>query len=201
MISARSSGFRLAIAAIACGMLNATISWLESTTQAEDSSSPMTATPAADGPASASEHAPRSVAEARARARILHETLHGTLQVMHRDFFREDDGTRIPSRSLADVFSELEKSYEIKLHWLAVDTKAMHIDHEPQTDFEKAAVAAFKADESEYEQVDGDAYRYAGRIRLSAVCLTCHLSRRSNNNDRSAALTITMPWAKHGAGE
>ncbi|MEZ6068362.1 MAG: DUF3365 domain-containing protein [Planctomycetaceae bacterium] len=138
---------------------------------------------------------------ARARARILHETLHGTLQVMHRDFFREDDGTRIPSRSLADVFSELEKSYEIKLQWLAVDTKAMHIDHEPQTDFEKAAVAAFKADESEYEQVDGDAYRYAGRIRLSAVCLTCHLSRRSNNNDRSAALTITMPWAKHRAGE
>ncbi|NQV25336.1 MAG: hypothetical protein HQ518_13320 [Rhodopirellula sp.] len=42
----------------------------------------------------------QSVTEARGRARLLHETIHGVLQVMHRDFFREDEGLKIPSQSL-----------------------------------------------------------------------------------------------------
>jgi hypothetical protein len=139
------------------------------------------------------ENSPATVGEARGRARILHEALHGSLQVMHRDFFREDEGLKIPSRSLEDVFSELSRSYGVQLHWLAVDATAMNIDHEPETEFEKDVVRAIKSGKQEFESVENNRYRFAGRIRLSATCLSCHASRRSSNDDRSAALIISMP--------
>lgn len=141
----------------------------------------------------ATEDSPRSVDEARGRARLLHETLHGALQVMHRDFFREDEGLKIPSRSLEDVFKEVASSYGVRLRWIAVDTKAMNIDNEAKSDFEKQAVAALKSGKKEYETGRPDEYRFAGRIRLSAGCLSCHASRRSSNADRAAGLVIVMP--------
>ena len=139
------------------------------------------------------ENSPTTVVEARGRARILYETMHGTLQVMHRDFFREDEGLKIPSRSLEDVFSELSRSYGVKLHWIAVDLKAMSVDNEPRTDFEKQAARVLKSGKNEFESVAGNEFRFAGRIRLSATCLSCHASRRSSNDDRAAGLVITMP--------
>lgn len=142
------------------------------------------------------ENSPANIVEARGRARILHETLHGTLQVMHRDFFREDEGLKIPSRSLEDVFRELSRSYGVKLHWIAVDLKAMNVDNEPQSDFEKKAVRVLKSGKHEFESVVDNHYHYAGRIRLSAICLSCHASRRSSNDDRAAGLVITMPLNK-----
>jgi hypothetical protein len=66
-----------------------------------------------------------TVEEARIRAKILHETFHGVLQVVHRDFFREDQKLVLPSKSLEDVFSDLAKTHQIELRWLAVNTNAM----------------------------------------------------------------------------
>lgn len=45
----------------------------------------------------------QSEVDARGRARLFHEMVHGALQVMHRDFFREDEGLKIPSSPLDDV--------------------------------------------------------------------------------------------------
>jgi len=139
------------------------------------------------------ENAPQSVQEARGRARVLHETLHGALQVMHRDFFRDGERLKIPSRSLEDVFSELARSYGVKLHWIAVDLKAQNVDNEPKSDFEKQAARALKSGKAEFESVSASEFRFAGKIRLSATCLSCHASRRSNNDDRAAGLVIIMP--------
>ena len=139
------------------------------------------------------ENAPATVAEARGRARMLHETLHGSLQVMHRDFFREDEGLKIPSRSLEDVFREMARSYGVRLHWIAVGLKAMSVENEPKTEFEKEAARIISSGKEEYESVAGDEFRFAGKIRLSATCLGCHASRRSRNDDRSAGLVIIMP--------
>lgn len=136
---------------------------------------------------------PTTLTEARGRARILHETLHGSLQVMHRDFFRKDDSRKIPSRSLEDVFSELAQSYGVQLNWIAVDVNAMNIDNEPDTQFEKDAAAALKSGKEEFEAVTNEEYRFAGRIRLSATCLSCHASRRSSNDDRFAGLVVILP--------
>lgn len=136
-----------------------------------------------------------SIVEARDRARLLHETLHGALQVIHRDFFREEESLKIPSRSLEDVFREIARQHNVKLRWIAVDLKAMNIDNEAESEFEKAAVKALKSGQSDYEQTADGEYRFAGRIRLSATCLSCHASRRSSNADRTAGLVIRMPLA------
>lgn len=143
--------------------------------------------------ATTSENAAGSVAEAKARARLLHETLHGALQVMHRDFFDDEEPRKIPSKSLEDVFTELARSHNVKLHWLAINAEALSIDHKPRNEFEKQAVKALSSGEKEYESVTENSYRYVGSIKLASQCLKCHLPNRTSTKDRAAGLVITMP--------
>jgi len=137
-----------------------------------------------------------TVQEARARARILHETIHGALQVIHRDFFEEDESATIPSQSLEDVFAELTRNRKITLKWLVVEGSAMNVDHKPADDFEREAAAALASGQKEYEVVEGNSYRYAGAIRLSSRCLKCHVPNRKDTKDRTAGLLIGMPLIK-----
>jgi hypothetical protein len=143
-------------------------------------------------PAGTQESLPKTVVEARTRARILHETIHGVLQVVHRDFFHADQRLSIPSRSLEDVFKELERSWRVKVHWLAVNADAMNVDNKPRDDFEKEAVRALSSGKQEFEAVEDDVYRFVGSIRLASQCLKCHAPRRTSNEDRAAGLAITM---------
>ncbi len=145
------------------------------------------------GPESDVIAAPTSVVEARARARLLHESIHGTLQIVHRDFFLEDESHSIPSASLEDMFEELSDSYQVQLKWLIVETDIVNVDHEASDDFEKAAVVALKEGKSRYEAVEGDRYRFAGPIRLASQCLKCHVQHRTSTADRTAGLLISMP--------
>lgn len=137
--------------------------------------------------------APATLEEARGRARLLHETLHGVLQVMHRDFFREDEGLRLPSRSLEDVFAGVAETRGVTFRWLAVNAQAMNIDHEPRDDFERKAVKALADGKTEFDAREGDAFRYAGAVRLASQCLKCHVPARMSTKDRTAALMISMP--------
>tara|TARA_R110002095_G_scaffold76879_1_gene65799 strand:- start:8924 stop:9505 length:582 start_codon:yes stop_codon:yes gene_type:complete len=139
---------------------------------------------------------PATKAEAQVRARLLHETIHGSLQVMHRDFFQEDESITIPSHSLEDVFKELNRTFGVKVRWLAVNAKAMNIDNEPKTEFEKSAVEVLSDGKPEYEILSDDTYHFAGSIRLPSQCLKCHLPGRKSNKDRVAGLVISMPFKK-----
>lgn len=141
-------------------------------------------------------HAPVTVDEARGRAKILHETLHGALQVMHRDFFDEDEGSKIPSRSLEDVFKEIKRSYGVELRWMAVDTVPMSVHNKPKSEFDHEAVDAMLKGKTEFESVKGDVYQRAAQIRLASQCLKCHSPNRTSNEDRSAALVISIPIKK-----
>ncbi|EMI19850.1 signal peptide protein [Rhodopirellula maiorica SM1] len=136
---------------------------------------------------------PTSVIEARSRARLLHETIHGTLQVVHRDFFDEDDAHAIPSASLEDVFHELATHYNIELQWLIIDTDVVNVDHQAEDEFEKSAVKAIAKKQAYYEAVEADRYRFAGAIRLASQCLKCHVKHRTSTEDRTAGLLIAMP--------
>ncbi|MEX1027621.1 MAG: DUF3365 domain-containing protein [Candidatus Paceibacterota bacterium] len=133
--------------------------------------------------------------EARARAMMLHEMVRGTLQIMHRDFFDEDNAHAIPSASLEDVFHEMGKSYNMQLKWLIVNTDVINIDHQAETSFEKAAVKTLAAGKPFAEETSANRYQFAGPIRLSSQCLKCHVKRRTSNDDRTAGLVITMPIA------
>lgn len=136
---------------------------------------------------------PTTVAEADARARLLHETIHGAIQVVHRDFFDEDNPGAIPSASLEDVFAELAESYHVELKWLIVETDVLNVDHQPKDDFERAAVKALRNGEPQYAEVQQDRYRFAGPIRLASQCLKCHVKHRLTTEDRTAGLLISMP--------
>lgn len=136
---------------------------------------------------------PSTIAEARSRARLLHETIHATLQVVHRDYFREDERLLIPSQSMEDVFVELARLHKVKLKWLVVNADAMNVDHKPQNEFERNAVKALSTGKKEFEFTQRDTYQFAGTIRLSAQCLKCHVATRTNLKDRVAGLVITMP--------
>jgi hypothetical protein len=131
--------------------------------------------------------------EARLRSQLLHETIHGALQVMHRDFFREGDRLRIPSQSLEDVFRELERSWNVKVSWMSVNAKAMSVDHQPDGEFERSAAKAIAAGSEMFDAVENRRYRYAGAISLGNECLKCHVPERQDLHPRKAALLISMP--------
>ncbi|RYD31994.1 MAG: DUF3365 domain-containing protein [Verrucomicrobiaceae bacterium] len=131
--------------------------------------------------------------EAKLRAQLLHEVVHGALQVMHRDFFKEEEKSKIPSESLEDVFDELEKTWGVKVRWLAVDTKAMNVDHRADDAFEKKAVEVIAAGSDSHDMKEGSLYRYAGVIPLGNRCLKCHVPDRTDLEERKAAVVISMP--------
>ncbi len=141
----------------------------------------------------ASQIHPSTTAEARARATLLHEMAHGALQVMHRDFFDDEDAHSIPSASLEDVFHQMSDSHEVDLRWLVVNTDVVNVDHRARTDFERSAVKDLAAGEPFVERVTDRRYEFAAPIRLPSQCLKCHVKDRNDNADRLAGLVISMP--------
>lgn len=136
---------------------------------------------------------PISVNEARGRAKLLYEAMHGALQVMHRDLFDEEESHSIPSRSLEDVFKGVEHKHKVSLRWLVVNADAMNVDNNPRDDFEKQAVKALAKGAPFHELIEEERYRFAGPIRLSSTCLKCHVPRRTSLEDRMAGLAISIP--------
>ena len=139
-----------------------------------------------DGPAP-------SVEEAHIRARLLHETIHATLQIVHRRYYREDEGLPIPAFALKDVFEEVADRSNVELRWLVVDGEAMNVGHRPRDEFEKEAAAALASGKREYGATANGTYRYAGAITLGNDCLKCHVPGRTDTKDRTAGLVISMP--------
>jgi len=136
-----------------------------------------------------------SVDEARRRAEILHEAMHATLQVVHLQYFREDEGVAIPAATLRGVFRELSRRQGVELRLLAVNAQAMNKDHEPAGDFEKEAVTKLAAGAVSHEQIDAGTYRRVGKIVLESECLKCHQPTRMETRPRTAGLVIEMPVA------
>jgi hypothetical protein len=137
---------------------------------------------------------PVSVAEARERGRLLHKVYASTLEVMHHHYFRRDRAV-LPARALEDVFADLDEQSKIKARWIAVNTPAMSIQHEPETDFEKKAAAAIAGGKDEYDRVEDGYYRRAGAIPLGASCVGCHTRFASApaKTPRFAGLVISIP--------
>lgn len=56
---------------------------------------------------------PSRVEEARGRVRLLHESIHGTLQLLHRDFFDPNNHDFIPSATFEEVFKDLSRKQKV----------------------------------------------------------------------------------------
>ena len=133
-----------------------------------------------------------TVQEARGRARLLQDTIHSTLHVVHQQYYRENQGLPLPARTLKVVFSEVARRRNVNLQWLVVNADAGSVDHNPKTEFEQDAARALAAGKQEFELVEHGVYRHVGAIALSSECLSCHLPNRTSSKDRTAGLVISM---------
>lgn len=130
--------------------------------------------------------------EARARAQLIHAVIHGSLRVMHRDFFRKGDSKAIPSESLKDVFKAMEEEWQVTIRWLASDETVMNVDNKAKDEFQRKALVAVKGGEKEMTAVEKETFRFAGVIPLQNQCLKCHSPDRTSLEDRFSALEISM---------
>lgn len=134
------------------------------------------------------------LAAARDRAGLMHEVFADTLEVVHRHYFRRD-GAVLPSRALEDVFTRLDRRSGVKAKWIAVNTSAVSVNHEPETAFEKAAAAALADGKAEFSRVEQGYYLRAGVIPLGAGCVGCHTRNApvTDKKPRVAGLVIAVP--------
>ena len=143
-----------------------------------------------------------SPAEARQRAELLHETLTAALDSIHRSYFKRDGGTPVPSRVLESVFFRIKQQSGIEASWLAVNTPAMSLDHEPKDSFEKHAAKALASGQRSFEQEEDGRYRRVESITLFASCLQCHLPTvQVPKRQRVAALSISVPFTRKQQSE
>lgn len=141
--------------------------------------------------------APASVARARESAKLMHNIYASTLDVMHHHFFRHNRAV-LPARAMEDIFADIEAQSKVKAKWIAVNTKAMSINHEPKSEFEKKAATAIAAGKGEFELVEDGYYRRAAAIPLGTGCVSCHTGMFAGGpkSQRFAALVISVPVSK-----
>lgn len=135
-----------------------------------------------------------SVEVARDRAKTMHDIYEATLDMMHHRYFHRDRAA-VPARAMEDVFSEIKRQSHVEARWISVNLKAMSVDHEPESDFEKQAAREIAAGKSELDAVENGYYRRAGVIHLSSGCVGCHggLFKEASQTPKYAALVISVP--------
>jgi hypothetical protein len=138
-----------------------------------------------------------AVTRAREQAKLMHGIYASTLDVMHHYYFRTDRAV-LPARALEDVFADMQSRAKVKARWIAVNAKAMSVDHQPASAFEKDAARAIAAGKSEYERVADGYYHRAGAIPLGSGCVNCHTGffAKDQKAPRFAGLVISVPLAK-----
>ena len=131
---------------------------------------------------------------ARDRAKQMHEIYSATLEVIHRRYFHGERAT-IHARAMEEVVAEMKHRSKIEARWISVNTKAMCIDHDPKTEFEKRAAKELAEGKMAIEIVENGYYRRAGAISLNSGCLSCHegLIQSSSKKPRYAGLVISVP--------
>lgn len=145
--------------------------------------------------ASEEEKTPRvSLDVARDRAKLLHEVYASMLDVIHRRYFHADRAI-VPARAMEDVFSDMERAAHIEARWIVANLKAMSVDHEPETPFEKQAAREITRGRKEVEVVEEGFYRRAVPVPLTADCISCHggFFRKPSSTPKFAGLVISIP--------
>lgn len=131
---------------------------------------------------------------ARDRAVLMHQIYSTTLDVMHDRYFHADRSV-VPARAMEDVFENLERETGSTANWISVNLKAMSINHDPETEFEKQAARELGLGKPEYESVDNGIYRRATPIPLHGGCVSCHagFNPKPSKTPKLAGLVISMP--------
>ncbi|MEZ6055272.1 MAG: DUF3365 domain-containing protein [Planctomycetaceae bacterium] len=134
-----------------------------------------------------------SLEAAQIRAELMHDIYTATLDAMHQRYFHGDRAV-VPARAMEDVFATVEESRHIQSRWISASLKAMSLNHDPKTEFEKLAARQLAKGEPSYETIEDGYYRRAGSISLHGGCLSCHAGFGSTSTSRKfAGLIISIP--------
>lgn len=134
-----------------------------------------------------------SVKVARDRAKLLHDVYASTLHVMHERYFHGDRAV-VPARAMEDVFAEMKQRYQVQSRWIAVNLRAMNIDHDPETAFEKRASREIASGKQTVEAIEDGYYRRAVAIPLTGGCIRCHAGVGNQSTRKPlAGLVINIP--------
>jgi len=141
---------------------------------------------------------PLTLEEARGRAKLLHATYESTLIAVHRAYFTEGNRQPVPARVLEGVFYWMDQENKTNTHWISVNTEAMNLDHQPESDIEKKAAKVLASGEEQFELIEDGVYHHAGAITLVASCLRCHEPNlfQKQKRKRVAGLVISIPIKK-----
>ena len=125
---------------------------------------------------------------------MMQKIYQATLTVMHDRYFHSNRAV-LPARALEDVFADVAEATGADARWIAVNTKAMSVDHQPQTDFEKQAAKALDAGQAEYEEESEGVYRYAVAVPLGSGCIGCHtgFTGAAPQSPKVAGLVLSIP--------
>jgi len=96
---------------------------------------------------------------------------------------------------MEDVFTEIKVQSKMEAKWISVNMKAMSVDHEPKTEFEKRAAKEIAAGKPDYEVVEEGYYRRALAIPLTSGCIGCHggMFKELSKTAKYAGLVISVP--------
>lgn len=135
-----------------------------------------------------------SIALARDRAKLMHDIYSATLDVMHERYFH-GDRAMVPARAMEDIFSQIEQKSNTQARWISVNLKAMSVDHEPNSVFEKQAARELARGKTEVESIADGYYRRAGAIPLTSGCISCHggFFKAPSKKPKFAGLVISIP--------
>lgn len=135
-----------------------------------------------------------SVAAAKEQARVMQVIYTATLDAMHHHYFHTNKAI-LPARAMQDIFEDVAEETHSTARWISVNTRAMSIDNEPKTDFEKQAATELGAGKPKFERVEDGYYRLAAPIRLTSGCVSCHSGNftAQPKSPRFAGLVISIP--------
>ncbi len=150
--------------------------------------------PAAGDTAEKTESPRVSVEVARDRAVLMHEVSLATLEAMHDRYFHREKSV-VPARAMQDVFDHMRQQSHIDAKWIAVNTQAMSVDHEPETDFEKFAAKELAAGKPTVEKIEKGFYQRAATVPLTSDCIGCHdgFFKSRSTVPKFAGLIIRVP--------
>jgi hypothetical protein len=135
-----------------------------------------------------------SVEVARDRAKVMHDIYAASLEMMHHRYFHRNRAV-VPARAMEDVFDVIKGRSNVEAQWIAVNMKAMSIDHVPKSEFAKMAAKEIAAGKPELEAVENGYYRRAGAIPLATGCVGCHggFFKEPSKTPKFAGLVISVP--------
>lgn len=135
-----------------------------------------------------------TIETARDRAENMADVYESTLEMLHHRYFHRDRSL-LPARAMEDIFADMKRRTKIEARWISVNTRAMNIDHEPDTDFEKQAAREIAAGKPSFEAVEEKMYRRVSAIPLKSGCVGCHAGSfaASSKTPRFAGLVVSIP--------